>query len=137
PDNDFIRPKWGIYRSLNDSSSLRDEAVRFADFSIQEQKVTYVEQSDESMPQYFELYQNYPNPFNPTTIISYAIPENGFVSLAVYDILGNQIIQLENDYKSAGKYSKSFNSRKLSSGIYFYSIRIGNFTATRKMLIMK
>jgi hypothetical protein len=137
PDNDFNRPKWGIYRSLNDSSSLRDEAVRFADFSIHEQKVTNVQQSDESLPQYFELYQNYPNPFNPTTIISYAIPENGFVSLTVYDVLGNQIIQLEDEYKSAGKYSKSFNSSKLSSGIYFYSIRIGNFTATRKMLIMK
>ena len=85
----------------------------------------------------FELYQNYPNPFNPTTSISYSIPNDARVTLAIYDVLGNEIANLENGYKSAGTYSCNFDAGNLSSGMYFYTIRSGNFVQTKKMLLMK
>lgn len=88
-------------------------------------------------PNNFELLQNYPNPFNPTTSISYSIPENGNVTLSVYDVLGNRVALLENGNRTAGSYSTSFDASKLTSGIYFYTIRSGNFTGTKKMLLMK
>ena len=67
------------------------------------------------------LYQNYPNPFNPGTKISYKISEKSFVSLKIYDILGNEIMILVNEEKPAGFYEKEFNAAELSSGIYFYN----------------
>lgn len=88
-------------------------------------------------PNNFELLQNYPNPFNPTTSISYTIPGNGNVTLSIYDILGNRVALLENGNRTAGSYSTSFDASKLTSGIYFYTIRSGNFTETKKMLLMK
>ncbi|MFZ1519289.1 MAG: T9SS type A sorting domain-containing protein [Ignavibacteriaceae bacterium] len=85
----------------------------------------------------FALTQNYPNPFNPSTIISYSIPQNSFVTLKVYDILGNEIAVLVNDTKSAGKYDVQFDASGLSNGVYFYTIKADNFTSTKKMILMK
>lgn len=89
------------------------------------------------LPTDYQLMQNYPNPFNPTTNISFSIPSDGQVSLAIYDVLGNEVAQLENGYKSAGNYSYSFDATNLTSGIYFYTIRSGKFLETKKMLLMK
>ena len=94
-------------------------------------------EADLGLPQYFELKQNYPNPFNPTTSVSFSIPSDGLVSLTIYDVLGNEIEQLENGVKSAGNYSYSFDASDLTSGIYFYTIRSGKFVETKKMLLMK
>lgn len=85
----------------------------------------------------YSLNQNYPNPFNPTTSISYSIPSDSRVTLAIYDVLGNEVARLENGYKSAGTYSYSFDASNLSSGMYFYTITAGNFSSTKKMLLMK
>jgi hypothetical protein len=85
----------------------------------------------------YSLAQNYPNPFNPSTSISYSIPKDGYVTLRVFDALGSEIELLENSYKSAGNYSYSFDASKLASGIYFYNVISGNFTETKKMLLMK
>ncbi len=85
----------------------------------------------------YELRQNYPNPFNPSTVISYSIPKSSYVSLTIYDVLGNTISVLENGNKSAGAYSYNFNSSKLTSGIYFYTLKAGNYTNTKKMLLVK
>ena len=90
-----------------------------------------------ALPSKLELLQNYPNPFNPTTSISYAIPNDGFVTLTIYDILGNEVIQLENSNKAAGTYSKTFDAAELTSGIYFYTLRSGKYVETKKMLLMK
>ncbi len=88
-------------------------------------------------PNNFELAQNYPNPFNPTTSISYSIPNDARVTLAIYDVLGNRVTILENSHKSAGTYSYSFDASNLTSGIYFYTVKAGSFTSTKKMLLMK
>ncbi len=85
----------------------------------------------------FELNQNYPNPFNPTTKIKYTISEREFVSLKVYDVLGNKITTLVNEEKPAGKYEINFNGENLSSGIYFYKLHAGNFIQTNKMILVK
>ena len=85
----------------------------------------------------FKLDQNYPNPFNPSTIISYSIPQNSFVTLKVYDVLGNEVATLINETKSAGKYDVNFNASNLSNGVYLYSIKTDNFKSTKKMLLMK
>jgi photosystem II stability/assembly factor-like uncharacterized protein len=111
--------------------------------------ITAVETSTE-LPKHYILEQNYPNPFNPVTKIKYQIPlgfaaspfskggiKGGFVTLKVYDILGNEVATLVNEEKPAGTYEVEFNGSKLSSGIYFYQLRTGNFSETKKMLMMK
>jgi N-acetyl-anhydromuramyl-L-alanine amidase AmpD len=94
-----------------------------------------------STPYQFKLNQNYPNPFNPSTIISYQIPKSSFVSLKVYDILGREVTSLVNAYEQAGSHQIEFNTedmkRTLTSGIYFYTLKAGKFTKTKKLVLMK
>jgi hypothetical protein len=85
----------------------------------------------------YELFQNYPNPFNPTTKIKYQIPGLGFVTLKVYDILGNEIATLVNEEKPAGDYEVDFNGSTLTSGVYFYQLRAGDYTETKKMILLR
>ncbi len=83
------------------------------------------------------LEQNYPNPFNPITTINYQIPELNFVTLKIYDVLGNEIVTLVNDEKNIGNYEVEFDATSLTSGIYFYRIQAGSFVETKKMILMK
>jgi photosystem II stability/assembly factor-like uncharacterized protein len=83
------------------------------------------------------LNQNYPNPFNPSTIISFQLAESRFVTLKVYDVLGNEVATLVNEEKPAGKFEVEFNSTDLSSGIYYYKLTAGNFTDLKKMILLK
>lgn len=85
----------------------------------------------------FYLSQNFPNPFNPQTKINYSVPSLSFVSLKVYDILGNEIATLVNEGKPIGHYSVSFNANKFTSGVYFYTLRSGQFTETKKLILLK
>ena len=85
----------------------------------------------------YPLGQNYPNPFNPVTSIQYAIGSQQFVSLKVYDILGNEVATLVNEEKPAGKYKVSFDASSLSSGTYFFRIKTGSFIETRKMVLLR
>ena len=85
----------------------------------------------------FQLYQNYPNPFNPSTTIQYSVINKQFVTLKVFDVLGNEIATLVNEEKSAGTYSINFNASNLPSGIYFYKLQAGSFTSSKKMLLLK
>ena len=89
------------------------------------------------VPAKFELSQNYPNPFNPSTKISFALPNDGKVSLKIYDMTGKEVMSLVNEVKTAGYYSVSFNASSLSSGIYFYTLSADNFKATKKMMLVK
>ncbi len=93
--------------------------------------------SDEEIPTEFLLSQNYPNPFNPSTTVQYAIPVNEKVTIKVFDILGREVTTLVNEVKSAGTYSVKFDASNLSSGIYFYTINAGSFTATKKLMLLK
>ena len=90
-----------------------------------------------NIPNQFYLSQNYPNPFNPTTIIEYSIPNNEYVTLKVFDILGREIATLVNEQKSAGSYKVNFNAENLPSGVYIYKLSSGNYTTSRKMLMIK
>jgi len=85
----------------------------------------------------FELQQNYPNPFNPSTKISWQSPVSGHQTLKVYDVLGNEVASLINEYKPAGNYQINFDASNLSSGIYFYQLKTGSFIQTRKMTLIK
>ncbi len=90
-----------------------------------------------NVPTKYYLSQNYPNPFNPSTLIKYQLPVSDNVTLKVYDVLGNEITTLVNEFKPAGSYSISFDASKLSSGIYFYRLQAGNYVETKKMLLLK
>ena len=85
----------------------------------------------------YQLGQNYPNPFNPTTTIEFSIKSAGLVTLKVYDMLGTEVTSLVNEIKDPGNYSINFNAENLPSGIYFYTIRIGNFRETKKLNLLK
>jgi len=99
-------------------------------------KITAVEKTTGG-PQQFQLHQNYPNPFNPTTVISYSIPKAGYVSLKVYNMLGQEVATLVNSYKTAQTYSVEFDASKFASGVYIYSIKFNNQSLTHKMVLMK
>lgn len=89
-------------------------------------------------PQSYQLFQNYPNPFNPKTVISYSLNEKHFVSLKVYDVLGNVVAELVNETKRAGKYDVEFDANTMSSGLYFYSLSVnGSLIDTKRMILIK
>ena len=85
----------------------------------------------------FNLHQNYPNPFNPSTKIKYSIINKAMVIIKVYDILGNEIKTLVNEEKTIGNYEIEFDGRNLSSGIYLYRMQAGNFSDTKKLILIR
>ena len=88
-------------------------------------------------PNGFVLEQNYPNPFNPSTKIKFAIASKQYVTLKVYDVLGNEIAVLVNNEKPAGTYEIEFNATNLSAGVYYYTLATDNFVQTKKMMLLK
>ncbi len=88
-------------------------------------------------PSSFELFQNYPNPFNPSTEISYQLSAVNYVTLKIYDVLGREIETLVNTFQKIGKYVVQFDASKLSSGVYFYRLTAGNYSAVKKMVLLK
>ncbi|BDQ03630.1 T9SS type A sorting domain-containing protein [Ignavibacterium sp.] len=95
------------------------------------------------VPNQFKLYQNYPNPFNPTTVISWQSPVGSWQTLKVYDVLGNEVATLVNEYREAGSYKVEFstgsigNASELPSGVYYYKLSVGNFSDVKKMMLIK
>jgi hypothetical protein len=100
-------------------------------------KTTGIGESFNNPPLQYKLNQNYPNPFNPETNISYSISSSSFVKLKVFDAMGREVATLVNEQKQPGKYETKFNGNNLSSGVYLYQIKAGNFTDTKKFVIMK
>jgi DNA-binding beta-propeller fold protein YncE len=98
---------------------------------------TDVKELGTGVPSEFNLSQNYPNPFNPTTVINFSIPESGLVTLKVYNTLGQEVAELVNAVKAAGNYEVNFDASQLATGMYIYKIQAGNFTATKKMMLLK
>lgn len=94
-------------------------------------------ENENDQPESFALQQNYPNPFNSVTHIRYSIPQSGNVSFKVFDILGNEVAVLVDKYQSSGSYNVVFEGDDLSSGIYFYQLTSDNYSATKKLMLLK
>lgn len=103
---------------------------------IKDEVVSHAEGTDSKLED-FRLYQNYPNPFNPVTTISYSIPRKSHVSLKVYNAIGREVAVLENGQKPAGTYSVKFNASNFASGIYFCRIEAGQYSAVKKLVLLK
>ncbi len=99
--------------------------------------VTAVEDEKGRLPTEYNLAQNFPNPFNPVTTVAYQLPQSGRVSLIVYDLLGAEVATLVNSVQTAGIHSVKWNAINVASGIYFYRLEAGNFTQTRKLVVIK
>ncbi|MBK9097035.1 MAG: VCBS repeat-containing protein [bacterium] len=110
---------------------LQDLLILFTNGSLTNVK------NEDYIPDEIVLYQNYPNPFNPETSLQYAVGSRQYVTLKVYDILGNEIATLVNEEKAPGTYEMNFNGGGLSSGMYFYTLRTGAFSETKKMILQK
>jgi hypothetical protein len=89
------------------------------------------------LPKEFELYANYPNPFNPVTVIAYDLPQQGKVSLVVYDVIGRRVAMLVNQEQMAGRHKVLFDGRQLASGLYLYRMEVGDFVKVGKMMLVK
>jgi hypothetical protein len=109
----------------------------FDNVSVREDLLSETDNNDSKNPSDFKLYQNYPNPFNPNTIISWQIPKGSNVSLKIFNILGDEITTLVDEYKPAGKYETEFKALSLPSGIYFYKLQAGDFVQTKKLVLLK
>ena len=99
--------------------------------------ITSVQREEDQVPSSLLLEQNYPNPFNPTTAISYQLPTSNYVSLEIFDVLGREVAMLVNGLEQAGSYTVSWEAANMPSGIYYYRLTAGNFSETRKMILMK
>ncbi len=96
-----------------------------------------VENKAKHVPSEYILEQNYPNPFNPSTTITWQSPVSGWQTIKVFDVLGNEVATLVDAYKPAGRYEIEFDGRSLSSGVYFYRLKAGQFTSVRKMFLLR
>jgi len=100
-------------------------------------QIAYRINDQEVLPEGFELSQNYPNPFNPVTQINFTLPEATDIQLTIFNIAGQKVATLFDGYKEAGSHSVTWDGSKYASGIYFYHIKAGEYTATRKMTLLK
>ena len=124
-----------VHSSLHPGGEIRGQVVT-ADYN---NFVTGIanQNSSASVPSSFELKQNYPNPFNPTTTIDFSISNFSLVTLKVYDILGREVATLVNGQKPAGNYHVEFNGSNLASGVYLYALQAGNYSAVKKLILLK
>jgi hypothetical protein len=100
-------------------------------------EVTSIEERPTTPPSNYILSQNYPNPFNPSTKISWQSPVGSQQAIKVFDVLGNEIATLVNEYKPVGRYEVEFNAANLPSGVYFYQLKTGEFISIKKMILIK
>jgi photosystem II stability/assembly factor-like uncharacterized protein len=99
--------------------------------------VSFVITEEDFIPERFMLQQNYPNPFNPNTKISYSIPEDCFVKLTVYNLLGEEVSLLVNEQQKSGGYEINFDAEKLSGGVYLYTLTASDYTSSKKMILLR
>lgn len=125
------------YYSTEGTYSVPDWTAQFGreNANIQAQAGQFISTTAE-IPNDYSI-SNYPNPFNPTTTINYQLPQDGFVTIKVYDMLGKEVAVLVNESKSAGYHRVNFDASKLTSGVYIYTINAGQYTQSKKMLLMK
>jgi hypothetical protein len=93
--------------------------------------------SEKGAPSGYSLSQNYPNPFNPTTTIEFSIPQAGNISLKLFDVIGNEVTIIANEYLNSGNYNVNFNGSELASGVYIYRIQVNDFVSSKKLMLLK
>ena len=123
---------WGLWRANID---------RILEYFFPESATNLIPEKNYSVSE-FQLYQNYPNPFNPSTIISWQSPVSSHQTLKIYDVLGNELVTLVDEFKPAGMYEVEFDIEQesfpaMASGVYFYRFQAGDFFETRKMIYLK
>jgi len=121
----------------DDTNDLAESELWFVDGVTATVNPVVSVDGNENLTYQFELKQNYPNPFNPSTSIKYSVPELTNVSLKVYDVLGKEVATLVDAQQTQGVYEVAFDASNLASGMYIYTIKAGNFTSSKKMLLMK
>ena len=126
-----------IYNDRNMGAGIYSYRLIQVDFDGTRNKIGEVNVKVTPRVKSYSLEQNYPNPFNPATKIEYSIPEDGFVTLKVYNAEGKEVKRLVNENKAAGSYEVRFDALKLPSGIYFYRLETGSYTSVKKMILMK
>ena len=109
----------------------QSETIKYSDLVVSN------DDNQNQIPEEFILGQNFPNPFNPSSTIKFSIPTSEFVTLKVFDILGNEVAALVKENKLSGTYEVLFSAARLSSGVYFYQLKAGEFLQTKKMILMK
>lgn len=124
-ENNF-ESSYSLTDAIHDDATLAKNGYKNINFNDGIDKITS-----------YDLSQNFPNPFNPTTTINYQLPQNGFVTLKIYDILGKEVATLVNEQKSTGRYSVNFDASNLSSGVYIYQIHINDYVSSKKLLLLK
>ncbi len=135
--------KLGDYTQSNSGTAPNEVDSAYAEVYVYDYSISHdtlassTGESSVEKPTKFLLEQNYPNPFNPSTVIKYAVPQAERVSLKIYNAIGAEVETLFEGYKIAGTYEENFNAGRLSSGVYFYKLQAGEFSQTRKMLLIK
>lgn len=154
PSNTQYLPPWGFvspivpFNQFGGSSMQGTWTIKCVDnagadigvlrgWGIRFNNLVNVETVPANVPKKYNLCQNYPNPFNPSTNIKFDIPKDENVNITLFDLLGREVFTLVNEFKKAGEYSIVFDGSKLSSGTYFYRIEAGDFTDTKKMILIK
>ncbi len=136
-NNNELTYSFELSKKVGGSNS---SAIYFDDASLTS-ILTAVKEPENKTPKSYSLSQNFPNPFNPSTTIKYSLPEKGFVTLKVYNIIGKELVSLVFEEKEAGNYSVDFSAddinKNLSSGVYFYTLSVNNFRATKKFILLK
>lgn len=126
-----------LVTTVEGSSSFALANIMNETSNLGKRNFTKVNFTGNELPVTYELFQNYPNPFNPSTTIRYQVPEDGVVSLRIYDILGKEVKTLVNEQKTVGKYEISFDASGFASGVYIYRIQVNDFVSVKKMMLLK
>jgi hypothetical protein len=125
-------------RLQDETGNLKEAFLKSGEeITIGNKQVSRLMVKGDVIPDLYALEQNYPNPFNPSTVIQYSLPQTENVKLIIYNLLGEQVDVLVDEYQQAGKYKFNFDASSLPSGIYFYRIIAGSFSQTNKMLLVK
>jgi hypothetical protein len=138
---EFSVPQINFYGDIWARVRYRDKNLQWSNWSSELDLVvsdlSNIEKDETILVDEYKLYPNYPNPFNPSTTIQFDISESSYVTLNVFNILGEIVAELQNGKMDVGRYSINFDATNLSSGIYFYEIRANDFIEKRKMMLLK
>jgi len=129
--NIYIGFREHVANNLNDGDVIGFDLISLVGSTVG------INQNGTEVPSAYDLSQNYPNPFNPSTKINFSLPKSGNVKLAVYDMVGNEVAVITNGEMVSGNYTADFDATKLASGVYFYTLVTNEFTATKRMILVK